>query len=80
MTKFIYTDHASRRMTERGISKQTVEDVFQNHDEILPAEGESERAFHTTGNVTIVVTFETLKRKDETVKIISVHKRKAKRR
>jgi hypothetical protein len=80
MAKFIYTDHACRKMAERGITKQTVEDVFYNHDEILPAEGESERAFRTTGDTTIVVTFEMLKRRDEMVKIISVHKKKANRR
>jgi len=80
MTNFIYTDHACRRMLERAISKQTVENAFHNHDEILPAEGDSERAFRKMGDVTIVVTFEVLKRKEETVKIISVHKKKTKRR
>lgn len=76
MTKFIYTDHAEKRIRERDIPKKLIEDIYHNPDEVLPAEGDSERAFRNIDDFIIVVTFEVLKRKDETIKIISVHKKK----
>jgi len=74
LTEFIYTIHAEKRMRERKISKQLVEDIYYNPDRKYPAEGESERAVRNFGGFEIIVTFEELKRKHKTIKIISTHK------
>lgn len=80
MAEFIYTSHAEKRIKERNISKNLVEKTYYESDRVFSAENESERAVKIYDNVEIVVTFEELKRKVKTIKIISVHKKKLKGR
>lgn len=79
MTKFIYTIHAEKRIKERNISKERIEEIYYNHNKVVLGEDDTEKAIKKFDNFEIIVIFEELKRKEKAIKIISVIKKRIKR-
>jgi len=63
-------------MKQRGISNRMAESTCLDADKIIEGKGDSEIAIKRFSNIRILVTFEALKRKEKTIKIISVRKEK----
>lgn len=67
-----YTKHAREQMRIRKISNAMVEEVYSSPESILPGKGDNEEAVKRIGSRRIKVVFQELKRKEETILIITV--------